>query len=480
MSFLQMSISGGIFILAVVIIRAAAVNRLPQKTFLVLWNLVLLRLLIPFSIPSMFSIYSLIDRNVSEVHNKSLMKYLPPAPGAPLVLPEKTHSVSMGQTRSVSVWFAIWVTGMIILAVFFIVSYVRCRMEFAMSIPVQNDFTKQWLMEHPLKRKVLLRQSDKISAPLTYGMLKPVILLPKKTDWENKDRLLYVLEHEYVHIRRFDSITKLVLALALCIHWFNPMVWVMYVLFNRDIELVCDESVVRHFGEASKSAYARTLIHMEAEKSGLLPFGSHFSKNSIEERITAIMKTKKITAFIIVLSVIIIGSVTVFFATSVRQEGKDFAEDDSAGPDPNRFALDAPALPPTAALIAEISDDSIVVDPVEYVTNDDVERKKELIEVLDLKNTGDLEDGENFLDGYYIYNPYDETEKWKLTDETVYKFIDWDCKYTGSEFPEYYTTTDRKIFKEYIATYGGGKMKMPLFFEVRDGVVKRIVEKFIA
>ncbi len=141
-----------------------------------------------------------------------------------------------------------------------------------------------------MKRPILVRQSDRISAPLTYGIFRPVILMPKKMDWKNEKQLQYVLSHEYVHIYRYDTVTKLIVTLALCIHWFNPFVWVMYILFNRDIELACDESVIRQFGEKSKSAYSLMLINMEATKSGLLPFCNNFSKNAIEERITAVMK----------------------------------------------------------------------------------------------------------------------------------------------------------------------------------------------
>ncbi len=141
-----------------------------------------------------------------------------------------------------------------------------------------------------MKRPILVRQSDRISAPLTYGIFRPVILMPKKMDWKNEKQLQYVLSHEYVHNYRYDTVTKLIATLALCIHWFNPFVWVMYILFNRDIELACDESVIRQFGEKSKSAYSLMLINMEATKSGLLPFCNNFSKNAIEERITAVMK----------------------------------------------------------------------------------------------------------------------------------------------------------------------------------------------
>ncbi|MDR0197594.1 MAG: M56 family metallopeptidase, partial [Oscillospiraceae bacterium] len=130
---------------------------------------------------------------------------------------------------------------------------------------------------------------------MTYGIWKPVILLPKNTDWRDEPRLRYVLAHEITHIRRFDILLKWLLAAAVCVHWFNPLVWVMYILANRDIELSCDEAVVRTFGETAKSAYALTLIGLEERKSGFSPLCNNFAKNAIEERIESIMKIKKKT-----------------------------------------------------------------------------------------------------------------------------------------------------------------------------------------
>ena len=161
------------------------------------------------------------------------------------------------------------------------------------------------------------------------GIFRPVILLPKKMDWKNEKQLQYVLSHEYVHICRYDTVTKLVAALALCIHWFNPFVWVMYLLFNRDIELACDESVIRQLGEKSKSAYSLMLIDMEAAKSGLLPFCNSFSKNAIEERITAVMKTKKNSLFAICIAAVLIVGVTTAFATSAAGMGETDAIPDT-------------------------------------------------------------------------------------------------------------------------------------------------------
>ena len=203
----------------------------------------------------------------------------------------------------------------------------KCRKEFQTSLPVGNDFTKNWLSVHQQRRRIFIRQSSRFSAPLTYGVFHPVILMPTSTKWENTDSLEYVLAHEYVHIRRFDSIRKLVLIVVLCVHWFNPLVWVMYILANRDIELSCDEAVVRLFGESAKTAYARALISMEETRSGLTPLCNNFSKNGIEERITAIMKIKKTTVFSLVLAgFIVVGTATAFATSANAQQAESVGQ----------------------------------------------------------------------------------------------------------------------------------------------------------
>ena len=110
--------------------------------------------------------------------------------------------------------------------------------------------------------------AGRISSPLTFGVLRPVILVPKKTDWTDETALRYVLEHEFVHIQRFDVLSKLLLIAAVCVHRFNPLVWVRYVRANRDLELSCDETVLRRFGGDVRAAYARVLIRMEAARGG--------------------------------------------------------------------------------------------------------------------------------------------------------------------------------------------------------------------
>ena len=339
MNVLQMSFSGAVFITAVVLIRGAAIHKLPKKTFLVLWELVMFRLLIPFSIPSVFSVYTLATHSISSTTwPETGRDYSIPNMQGLFVATQGAERPPADVSPSVSVWFMVWCAGILLTGLFFVISYLRCLAEFRTALPVRSHYVEKWLGERPLKRRISVRQSDRISAPLTYGIFRPVILLPKKMDWKKEKQLQYVLSHEYVHICRYDTVTKLVAALALCIHWFNPFVWVMYLLFNRDIELACDESVIRQLGEKSKSAYSLMLIDMEAAKSGLLPFCNSFSKNAIEERITAVMKTKKNSLFAICIAAVLIVGVTTAFATSAAGMGETDAIPDTDFSDSADFA----------------------------------------------------------------------------------------------------------------------------------------------
>lgn len=320
MSLLQMSFTGGILILAVIVIRALAINMLPKKAFNALWWISVVRLMIPFSIPSAFSVYSLMGSHAPGNGSQAIRVLPIGASGQAASMPDSI-------TNAVSTWTVVWAAGVLVCAVLFSLAYWKCRKEFQTSIPVGNDFTENWLSVHQQGRRISIRQSGRFSAPLTYGVLHPVILMPTSTKWENTDSLAYVLAHEYVHIRRFDSIRKLVLIVVLCVHWFNPLVWVMYILVNRDIELSCDEAVVRFFGENTKAAYARALISMEETRSGLTPLCSSFSKNAIEERITAIMKIKKTTVFSLVLAgFIVVGTATAFATSANAQQAESVGQ----------------------------------------------------------------------------------------------------------------------------------------------------------
>ena len=325
MSLLQMSFLGTVIILLIVVLRAVLINRLPKKTFLILWWIALIRLLVPFSIKSVTSIYSLfqsIYSDINPVRTAQTTTFLPIHGNMPEIANGLSEAM-VQRTESISILSVIWLAGLLLCFGFFAVSYIKCYREFRFSLPVENDILEAWKEKHPLKRSLSIRQTETIAAPLSYGVIRPVILMPKNTEWKNIYQLRYVLEHEYVHIRRLDMLTKLIMIAAVCIHWFNPLVWVMYILFNRDLELSCDETVVRGFGMDIKSVYATALISMEEKKSGLTPLCNSFSKNAIEERIRAIMKIKKTSKFAVMISAVLVIGVTGGFATSASSLEKN-------------------------------------------------------------------------------------------------------------------------------------------------------------
>lgn len=410
MTLLKMSIYGAVIILAVLIIRAITLHKLPKRAFLILWAVALVRLLVPFEISSGLSLYSFLpevpeeftltdneepyvpdpsnpyepfenyadylktrgntpitDDDVIVVEQNGGTIYLPVDNGDVDAIPlpntetdakytegtfgqESSNAVAPSEpignspaglqalwNRLMPLLPTLWATGVFLCAVFFLITYIRCRREFNTALPVAEEYAEEWLNKHPLKRKITIRQSDKISAPLTYGIFHPVILLPKKTDWQNTTQLDYVLYHEFTHIRRFDLLAKLVMIAALCLHWFNPFVWAMYVFFNRDLELSCDDCVVKHFNQ-TKSDYAKTLIGMEERKNYGTPLCNHFSKNAIEERITAIMKSKKTTTSMIMAAIVIILIVIITLTTGRKEE--DVATDIT--PTPTETVTPAP------------------------------------------------------------------------------------------------------------------------------------------
>lgn len=317
MTLLKMSLSGAVLVCVVAIVRALAIHRLPKRALLALWWMALARLLLPVSLPSPVSVYTLLESRdyvVSEAYTAPVPA--PALPAAPEALPAVSQGNAVSSPGAVARLQLVWAVGSVGCALFFALASVRCRREFRTSLPVADRAVQEWLAGHPLRRPVEVRTSDRISAPLTYGILRPVILLPEGFDCGDAAQLGYVLTHEWVHIRRFDGLAKLLIAAAACLHWWNPFVWVLSALFNRDLELACDEEVVRRHGVASRAAYARALITLEERKSGLAPFCSSFNHNAMEERIVAIMKMRNLSTRAAALSAATVFAVGALFATS--------------------------------------------------------------------------------------------------------------------------------------------------------------------
>ena len=316
MSLFQMSVAGGVLILLIVVIRALAIHRLPKTTFLALWMIAALRLLLPFSIPLPFNIHIGLDIFSDVVQELPSGNIASTLPGDSPPSYDIGTAVPSPATEHISTFEILWLVGVLLLALYFFISYFRSMRKFRMSIPDNTPYIQNWLAAHQISRPLVVRSSDLISSPLTYGILHPVILLPKKLDRNDQAALKYVLTHEYVHIRRFDAITKILFAAVLCIHWFNPFVWVMYVLANRDMELSCDAWVIRMMGAKNRSSYALMLIKMEEKRSGMSALYSHFGKNAISERIEAIMKFKKTSILACTLALALIAGATTAFAAA--------------------------------------------------------------------------------------------------------------------------------------------------------------------
>ncbi len=312
MSLLRMSLSGAVIILAVTVIRAIAIHRLSKKVFLAFWWIAVVRLLMPISFPLLLSrrVFTNQRALVADSVEKCISGF-----------EKEAAQVLHVNTPAISALQIIWIVGAVLCFGYFSLCYLRCRREFAASLPVQNDFVQKWLSEHPLRRAIDVRSLTGLSTPLTYGLFHPVILMPKNTDWENDSQLRYILFHEYVHICHFDVVSKLIVAVTVCVHWFNPMVWVLYILFNRDIELACDECVIRRFGGNDRASYARVLICMEETRHIFSPFYNYFAKNAIEERIESIMRFRKKSVSALAFALVFVAMVTgtAFAATEARE-----------------------------------------------------------------------------------------------------------------------------------------------------------------
>lgn len=157
MSFLHMSVAGAAMILAITVIRALAINRVPKKTFLALWGAALLRLLIPFSLPSRLSVYALLARKTAAV--------MPDVPAAALKADPAMQTLSVlpqpGKVNgaAISVWGVVWAVGLLACAAAFAVAYWKCYREFQTSLPVDNAVCRRWLQAHPLRRAMTIRQA---------------------------------------------------------------------------------------------------------------------------------------------------------------------------------------------------------------------------------------------------------------------------------------------------------------------------------
>ena len=317
----KMGVSVSLLIGAVLAVRCCFLHRLPKRTFPVLWMICIFRALIPEVPHSPVNIQVLLSKIESQafVRNASHISEAGETmlEGMYLWMTEGTGGLhgataaTTGGTPVAGIAAVIWLVGFVVLSAYVLTIYVKYRRFFSESLPLKEVL--DW--ESGLARKVRLRRSDRISAPLSYGLIRPVILFPASMDWTDEAAVSMILAHETIHIRRFDGLLKGALALCLCVHWYHPLVWLMVSLGSRDMELACDEAVVQEASWDLRRDYALTLIRMEERRGAGGVLYSHFSENAIEERIAAIMKIKKTTGLALICALCLVIGLTAVFAT---------------------------------------------------------------------------------------------------------------------------------------------------------------------
>lgn len=321
MSLQEMSLYGGAIILAAALLRLLLRDCLPRRMYVALWDLAMLRLLVPFRLPA----YTSVQRAVqAAAPARALAVPQTLAAGAEALAGPVAPAAQTGFPWKAAL-LALWLTGALILAVRFARLYARGRRVLAESLPCAWPQAEAFLRGHRLRRTVRVRLSSRIASPVTLGVLRPVILLPASMDMGDAGTLRFVLLHEWHHIRAMDALRKLAAAACLCLHWMNPTVYGMFLLVNRDMELLCDERVLARKGRETRRAYAMTLLCMEEQRQRVSPSASGFSMNALEERIKAMTRMKRRGAASVLAAVMIVSGTAAALATSAPQDAVAYA-----------------------------------------------------------------------------------------------------------------------------------------------------------
>lgn len=316
---IQMSVSASILIGVILLLRAHGQTFFSTRFFKLLWLMVLVRLLVPVNIPMPVSVQTLVQqRHELPVEEQQIIK---------MKADEQLNHVENSKLEKPAhniQWLLtlLWFNGMIVVLFCFIITGIRQLNYLQEAIPIENSsLLSEWFDRHPLRRRIQILSHDRVSTPLTYGVIVPKIILPKHMTTQNDETLQMILNHEYIHICQGDYLWKLLMMLAIAFHWFNPMVWLMWRYFNLDIEIACDRNVTELMNREERIAYAQTLINIAEIQSKASWCSSYFGERPIKERIRLLMKRRKQTKFGIVCSAMIFMlSMTVFAGSGKAAE----------------------------------------------------------------------------------------------------------------------------------------------------------------
>ena len=297
---INMSITSSYVILFVMVFRLI-LKRFPKIFSYVLWSVVLFRLVLPFSVEGIFSLVpsgTVVPQNIAYVAEPEVNSGISAVDNAVNnILPPAAPAAS---ANPMQIWIAIgkaaWLTGIFLLLIY----------SFLTSLRLYNNLKNR---KHV---KDNIYEMDKLKTPFVFGIFRPRIYLPAYISENEKP---YILLHEQIHIKRFDHIIKPAAFAVSCIHWFNPLVWAAFFLMSEDMELSCDERVLKLMGNSIKKEYSSSLLSLSTGSKiiGVCPLS--FGENNTKGRIKNILNYKKPASCILVLAaiaitVLIIGLIT--------------------------------------------------------------------------------------------------------------------------------------------------------------------------
>ena len=308
LKIINMSISASWLVLAVLILRFV-LKKAPKWINVLLWGIVAIRLICPFSFESPLSLIPsaetiplnigmdstpTINSGISAINNAVnpiISQFNTPMAGA---------SVNLLQI-TIGIYEYIWIFGMIALALYTAISYWRLHRKVDTAVRYKDN----------------IFQSENVSSPFVFGIIKPRIYLPFKMNGQD---LEHVVAHEHAHIRRKDHWWKPFGFLLLTIHWFNPLMWMAYVLLCRDIELACDEKVIKELGNEQRGDYTQALVACSVNRRMIAACPLTFGEVGVKERVKSVMNYKKPALWVIIIAVIVCVGVAVCFLTNPKQD----------------------------------------------------------------------------------------------------------------------------------------------------------------
>lgn len=310
-NLLNMSITASWLVLAIIVFRLVF-KKSPKAIVVALWALVGLRLICPFSIESVLSLVpsaetipqDIIYSETPTIHTgiDVLNSTVNPIISESLA-PDIGDSVNPMQVIIyISSW--VWFIGIIVMVVYTFISY--------------------WSIHRKVRESVRIRDNvwmcDRINSPFILGVFRPRIYLPSNME---KQDVTYVLAHENAHIKRRDHWWKPIGFVLLTVYWFNPILWVAYVLLCRDIELACDEKVIKELGEDMKKPYSDALINCSVPRKAIVACPLAFGEVGVKERIKSVLNYKKPAFWVISIAVVISVFIAVCFMTNPTKEAEN-------------------------------------------------------------------------------------------------------------------------------------------------------------